>query len=85
MRLFADDAVTANFLFVPSGIRDYPVTGDQLRSQGSGIFDRDRIGEHIAVVVRGGLFLNVDRLDRNTDLIVSATRLPDNPPTTLSL
>lgn len=50
--LMADYAQALHFLHLVFGIRDHPVTRNQLCCHSTGIFDRDRIGKHVIVAIR---------------------------------
>jgi ribulose-phosphate 3-epimerase len=50
-RLLTDNAIPAHFLNIVSGVGDDPVATHKLRADFAGVGDRDRVGEHISIVL----------------------------------
>src|SRR5574343_1543277 len=71
-RLLADDAEAAHFLYLVVGVGDDPVARNQLGRHRADVLDGDRVGEHVAVVLRVGLVRNKlrHRLDFDSVLVV---------------
>lgn len=80
VRLLADHTVAAHFLDLAVRIRDEPATRQQLRGNLPLVADGDRVGEHVAVLFRLGLLLEIVGLDVDADLVNDGFHLPASLP-----
>ena len=67
-RLLADDAVTGDLLDLAIRISDDPVATKKLGRCVAQVFDRDRVGKHVAINFGFGLVIDIGRGDLNVNL-----------------
>jgi hypothetical protein len=68
VRLLTDDTVAVHFLHLAVGIRNDPVSANQLCRDVTAVADRDGVRKHVTIGVRFGLIVDVARRYLNLDI-----------------
>ena len=71
--LFADNSGAAHFLDAAVGIGNVPIAIEQLHFLLANIFKLNRIGPHVMLFLRIGLFLKIRRCDGDGNIVRGAS------------
>src|ERR1700731_1833239 len=66
-RLLTDDTIAAHLLYLSAAVGDSPMPVTQLDGFLAAVLDADMVCPDVMVLDRGGLVLQVERLDRDPD------------------